>query len=534
MAVRVYRALGDAGMTQALEQIVNIEDKNLLAGHVNMLFQDYSKAQEMFLASTRPKTALEMRRDLLHWDHALKLAATISPGEVAFISIEYAQQLEFKGQHGMALNNYETAMSELDQALKRINMNLDTKTDNALLEDELEAERAKLEKYQNTCMGGIARMTIRTGDIRRGVSMANNSGDVTLCKECASILESMRQLPDAARLYERGEAMEKAAAVYIQCKDFSSAAPLMKKVKSAKLHGQYAKAKEAVKDYKAAITAYEAAKNMDAVVRIYLDHLDNPELAFAIVRSTSSANAAQMVASYCRAKGNWAGAIEFLLMAKRGDEAFDLAERHDEMAVYADAIKDNGSGSEYAKIAKYYETKAEWGKAGDFQAMAGKYHHALKLFLKCGEKQLDKAIEVVGKANSQMLTHTLIDYLMGEEDGVPKDPNYIFRLYMALGNYKQASKTAVIIARQEQELGNYKVAHFLLYETIKDLEAQEVKVPSALRSAFLLLHSYILVKKLVKRGDHLNAAHMLMRVADNISKFPAHTVSIEQNKFLDS
>ena len=48
------------------------------------------------------------------------------------------------------------------------------------------------------------------------------------------------------------------------------------------------------------------------------------------------------------------------LLAKRGDEAFDLAERHDEMAIYADAVKDKGSGSEYVKIAKYYETKAEW------------------------------------------------------------------------------------------------------------------------------------------------------------------------------
>jgi WD repeat-containing protein 19 len=27
----------------------------------------------------------------------------------------------------------------------------------------------------------------------------------------------------------------------------------------------------------------------------------------------------------------------------------------------------------------------------------------------------------------------LIDFLMGETDGVPKDPNYIYRLYMALG-----------------------------------------------------------------------------------------------------
>ena len=48
------------------------------------------------------------------------------------------------------------------------------------------------------------------------------------------------------------------------------------------------------------------------------------------------------------------------------------------------------------------------------------------------------------------LTHQLIDHLMGESDGVPKDPNYIFRLYMALGNYEKAAKTAVIIAKQEQ------------------------------------------------------------------------------------
>ena len=111
-------------------------------------------------------------------------------------------------------------------------------------------------------------MTIRTGDIRRGVSMANNSGDVTLCKECASIL-SMRQLPDAARLYERGEAMEKAAAVYIQCKD-TVCRSADEKSEVGEIARSICEGKEAVKDFKAAITAYEAAKNMDAVVRIYL------------------------------------------------------------------------------------------------------------------------------------------------------------------------------------------------------------------------------------------------------------------------
>lgn len=69
---------------------------------------------------------------------------------------------------------------------------------------------------------------------------------------------------------------------------------------------------------------------------------------------------------------------------------------------------------------------------------------------------------MVGKARNDMLTHTLIDFLMGETDGVPKDPNYIYRLYMALGSYSQAAKTAIIIAKQEQDLGNYKVGDVCL------------------------------------------------------------------------
>lgn len=76
---------------------------------------------------------------------------------------------------------------------------------------------------------------------------------------------------------------------------------------------------------------------------------------------------------------------------------------------------------------------------------------------------MEAAIAVVGKARNDMLTHTLIDFLMGETDGVPKDPNYIYRLYMALGSYSQAAKTAIIIAKQEQDLGNYKVSFLFVF-----------------------------------------------------------------------
>ena len=40
------------------------------------------QAQELFLLSSRPTTALEMHRDLLHWDQALKLAPTLAPDQV--------------------------------------------------------------------------------------------------------------------------------------------------------------------------------------------------------------------------------------------------------------------------------------------------------------------------------------------------------------------------------------------------------------------------------------------------------------------
>ena len=42
----------------------------------------------------------------------------------------------------------------------------------------------------------------------------------------------------------------------------------------------------------------------------------------------------------------------------------------------------------------------------------------------------------------------------------------------------------------------------------------------------MLLHSYVLVKVLVKNGDHLAGARMLCRVAKSISKFKLHIVPI--------
>ena len=71
---------------------------------------------------------------------------------------------------------------------------------------------------------------------------------------------------------------------------------LLPHVASPKIHSQFAKAKELEGRYKDAAMAYGKAKDWDNVIRINLDHLQNPEEAVQIVRETQSIEGAKMVA----------------------------------------------------------------------------------------------------------------------------------------------------------------------------------------------------------------------------------------------
>ena len=48
--------------------------------------------------------------------------------------------------------------------------------------------------------------------------------------------------------------------------------------------------------YEEAARAYESAKDWDNMIRVLLDHLNNPEDAVRIVRETQSIDGAKMVA----------------------------------------------------------------------------------------------------------------------------------------------------------------------------------------------------------------------------------------------
>ncbi|NXU72617.1 WDR19 protein, partial [Oreotrochilus melanogaster] len=500
-AIRVYRTIGNAGMVMSLEQIKGIEDHNLLAGHLAMFTNDFNLAQDLYLASSCPVAALEMRKDLQHWDSALQMAKRLAPDQIPFISKEYAMQLEFLGDYVNALAHYEKGITGNNK------------------------------EHDEVCLAGVARMAIRMGDIHRGVNQAIKHPSRLLKKDCGDILETMKQFSEAAQLFENGQYYDKAASVYIRCKNWAKVGELLTHVSSPKIHLQYAKAKEADGSYKEAVTAYEHAKQWDSVIRLYLDHLNNPEKAVNIVKETQSLDGAKMVARFFLELGDYGSAIQFLVMSKCNNEAFTLAQQHNKMEIYADIISSESTTNEdYQSIALYFEGEKKHLQAGKFFLLCGQYGRALKHFMKSPGTEdnlaIEMAIETVGRAKDEALTNQLIDYLMGESDGMPKDARYLFRLYMALKQYREAARTAVIIAREEQRSGNYRNAHDVLFGMYSELKAQKIKIPSEMATNLMILHSYILVKTHVKRGDHMKGARMLIRVANNISKFPSHIVPI--------
>ena len=113
LAWRVFVETKDTAMAMAIQTLRYIEDKNLLAGHICMLSGKYNEAQVSFLASTAPLEALQMRRDLLHWDHALLLAEQLAKDEIPTISREYAGQLEVKGEFEQALGKSTISLALL-------------------------------------------------------------------------------------------------------------------------------------------------------------------------------------------------------------------------------------------------------------------------------------------------------------------------------------------------------------------------------------------------------------------------------------
>ncbi|KAH8876686.1 WD repeat-containing protein 19 [Schistosoma japonicum] len=464
LPIRCFRSIQDPSHLSAIQRIQKIEDRYLIAGYVAMVLKEFDKAQELFLVSSEPIAALEMEctgdyvNALMYYERALN----VSDDNTEFKALKYSKE-------------YLPPPQRLD------------------------CNEDKLSEHVSLCNAGIARNAIRLGDCKRGIKLASTTGNSNLQKECADILEECKQWQEAASLYELAGCYESAVIVSLKCKNYKKVGELLTHVTNApRLHLQYAKAREADGAYKEAVSAYETAQDLDSVIRVQLEKLNNPNEAIRILNMSRSIEGAKLIAQYFIRTDDPAKAIRFLVMSQCFDAAFDLARKHKKMELYAEVIGYNASISEYQSIACYFENEKNWYLAGKYYLLAKQYEKAVKHLLHVPYKEnspaLDLALEAVGQAGDSRLTHLVIIYLMGETDGVVKDARHLFRLYMVLKQYKEAARTAVIIARDEQTNGNYRSAHDLLFSMVQELRQRNIHVPFEMSENLALLHSYILAK----------------------------------------
>lgn len=504
-AMKVFRKIGDAAMVESLEEIRHLEEINLLAGYCSILLNRNDEAKQCFAKSSVAVEALDLCRDLLQWEQAMALSTNLAKDQMSLIAKEYGQQLELNGNHMEALMNYEKSIKNFESDYQDEN-----------------------DEHLKTCKSGVARCTIRCGNFSKGIQIANELADKQLFNECAEALEQMNQLSEAAMLYEKCANFDKSCGLYIQLKQWHKVDKILPQVTSLKLHAQHAKAKESEGKFQEAIRSYRMANDLDNVVRILIDHLADPHTASDIVLETRSIEGGKMLAKFYQTINDYESALQFLIMCGSVSEAFQLAQKYNKMRHYGELLEqyDGAKPNDFIPLAQYFENEKYTLMTGKYYFLAKEYSKALKLLLKASvfgneeHQALSLAIDCVASSNDDRLAAHLIEFLLGESDGKPKDPKLLFRLYMARKQFREAAKTSIIISNQEQIAGNYRAAHDLLYSMYQELKRNDLTVGNDMRASLTLLHRYILVRIHVKRGDHLTAAKLLVEVAKNISQFP--------------
>ena len=569
-AMRAQRALGDAAMVAALRALgTGPEDRGAAAGAMAALFCDWDLAQDLLLASPHARAALDIRADLLEWDAAARLATRVEPRAAPIYQLEIAKTTELRGDARAALTAYNEAATALSAPYPIGSPAPGTAASPAAIAKALAAARA-----------GAARCLFRLGDVRAGAALALELRDPALLRECGALAESLRALSDAAALYAAAGAADAAVRVYLSDGNLTAAGALLSKVVSPRLFGAFARAAEAAGDFTAAASAYERARDADALVRLLIEKLGAATRAQDIVRTSRSREGAALCARAAAARKDIPAAIEFSLLARARDDAFALAVEHDAVETYVTALESalaaaaagrafgvggvlvappasSSSSSksstvqstfkqfrlplaERERVGHYYEARGDVLRAARMHGGA----RALSLLLTCAgaggavgsggvpdedraRACTDAAIALVGAARSEPLTNQLLTYL--SRDG--GDARRVLELHLALGAHASAAKTALVIARAEMEssAGSLKAAHSLLFDVSVALTGAGAHVPRDLARTLVLLHSYVLIKKLISSGDAEGAARVLTRVAKNVSRFSGHAPNILQS-----
>ena len=75
------------------------------------------------------------------------------------------------------------------------------------------------------------------------------------------------------------------------------------------------------------------------------------------LQETRSAEGAKLVAKFFLRLGDFNSAIQFLVMSKCVDEAFQLAQQHGKMALFADIVGEEASPEDFNSMALHFEAE---------------------------------------------------------------------------------------------------------------------------------------------------------------------------------
>ena len=110
VAEESFRKANNISLVLTVQSFKHEFEKNILLGHIASILGDENLAQELFIKSSKPELALDLRCDLQDWQIALKLAKTYKPHREPFISRKLAYMLETQNNYAEAIKLYEKSL----------------------------------------------------------------------------------------------------------------------------------------------------------------------------------------------------------------------------------------------------------------------------------------------------------------------------------------------------------------------------------------------------------------------------------------
>ena len=225
----------------------------------------------------------------------------------------------------------------------------------------------------------------------------------------------------AGQLYVQAEQYERAAELFLCCREFALLDGVMGHAGSSDLWLRYAQAKEGVRaivlvgcegkagwgsfavpcpvptaatycrwlladlgSFGDAARAYEQAGDCLAAIRVYLDRLRDAESAAELAQRMGSSQGCLTVARYCERAGKHQLALEQYCCGGSIDAAFLLAQRADCMPAFASWARGAGSAEAALLAAGHYKAQGQLALAGELCALAGKHERAARLYIQVG------------------------------------------------------------------------------------------------------------------------------------------------------